>query len=364
MFNKSSKALLAMALSLGSLSADLIHPNGCKGPSLCTNEPIIDGCGWFAEMGIILEQMRISHTDVAYLRVSGGGTTYADPSTTNTPQFLNFGLDAGVKCALGYHTNFDDWTAKSNFEWLASTGRLNKTIEKTSIIPTYVPYQFYTSSNINELTYTQVAAHLNVDYFLFDLQLSRGSYISRNFSYEPYFGLQCCWMFNYGTRQFFQNASSSSSAYSWKDISISNFYGLGPMVGTYGQYYVTEGWSIYSQGEFAILFGEHYMKDTYGFVTVDKPSDFRNDATQNAVSPMLRGIFGARFDKDILNDHHHFSFKAGFDSRCYFNQYPIIASQAAKALSPSASRFIQYPWIVDNGTFAMIGLILELGYDF
>lgn len=364
MINKNTKAFLAIALSLGSLSADLVHPNGCKGPNLCTSKPIIDGCGWFAEMGVIFEQMRISHTDVLWHGVGGGAGTYADPATNNRIYDLSFGLDAGITCSLGYHTDFDDWQGKANFQWLSSAGSFSLRVDNGNLYPTYFPYQFYSTSSINEISFVDAKCTLNVDYFLFELMLSRGSYISRNFSYEPFVALQGSWIYANGSRQFFQASTVENPMVSWHQIYLTNFFGCGPMVGTYGQYYIMEGWSIYSQGQISVLFGNHYIKSTFGFVTVEKPQYQRNRGSQVAVSPTIRTLFGLRYDRDLFNDSHHFAFKAGFDGRCYFNQYPIYASQPKKLQGTSVSKFVQGPYLVDNGTFGMIGLILELGYDF
>ena len=134
-----------------------------------------------------------------------------------------------------------------------------------------------------------------------------------------------------------------------------------------GNYYVCSGWSLFSSANFAVLFGETRIRDQMGIVTTE-PVPFTEGeyATLVVMSPTVRTIVGLQYDQDVMNEKQHFSFRAGFDARYYFNQHPIINRPAKAKLNNTTTdlRLSNAPETIDNGSFGMLGLILDVGYEF
>ena len=129
----------AMVIAAGSLSAESVHPNGCKGPDLCTSNPVIDSCGWSFNVGLIAEQMRITNTDVAFYTGTSGEGTAASPSTQRFIKSTQFDLDVGLRIGVGYEFNHDDWRAAAEFEWLHSKGTFNDKVDSGNFRVTHIP---------------------------------------------------------------------------------------------------------------------------------------------------------------------------------------------------------------------------------
>jgi len=369
--NKAIGAVMGAALlSLGSLSADVVHPNGCKGPTLCTSNPVVDSCGWSFEVGLILEQMRVTNTDVAFYNVGGGDGTAASPTTTQNMINLGFDLEPGLRVSVGHDFDHDDWKVKADFEWLYSNAKYNDTVDTGNF---YIVHQIseYSSTTdlINEPQYRTLNANLEVDYFLLDVYLSRGSYFSGHFSYSPFAGIKASWINFKGAKKFSNDSDTSrlaaNTAYLMRDNV--DFWGVGPMVGMDGNYHICAGWSVFSSANLAILFGQSHLKNYYGFVTTEAyPGGTLTRSKLDVLSPTMRGIIGVQYDQDVFDDTQHFSFRAGFDSRYYFNQYPIIEYVARRKSESSASdlRLQGNPNTIENGSWGMLGLLLDVAYDF
>ena len=240
---KKNILLIALSVCLGSLSADMVHPNGCKGPVLCTSNPIIDSCGFTVEVGLILEQMRLSNTDVAFYRNdnSGNGSS-GNPTNFREIVNLNFNLEPGVRASVGYEFDHDYWTARADFEWLYSKASFKNTVDAGNYQPTHMPY-LMDLTVAQEPLYQSINASLELDYFLLDVYLSRGSYLSGMFSYEPFAGIKAAWIDYTGARRF-SNATSAtnlSTSSSWLNKHSVDFWGVGPLIGMNGNYIVCEG---------------------------------------------------------------------------------------------------------------------------
>lgn len=355
-----------MMLALSSLSADTIKPNGCKGPTLCNSFPIYDGCGWHFDIGLIYEQMRISNTDIAHtLFYEGSGLDYDNPRYDVGMINQTFNIDPGLRVGLGKYFKHDDWMFNVKFEWLNSLSKTNLDLDGTSIniVPAamfnFSPFNGGLSTSGEFATFKQLQARLTVDYFLLDAYISRGSYFSNNFTFEPLAGLKASWI-NYTNSVKFLNGQVNTVN---PEMRLTNtyidFWGVGPMVGMNGNYHICAGWSFFSTANFSVLLGESRLLHRYGLVINTDPTDLRVKSIITALCPTMRNIIGLQYDKDIYCDKQHYSLRFGFDSRYYFNQYPILDSTRQFNSEGAISYNVQ-----DNGSFGMIGFLLDFGWDF
>jgi len=363
------RAAFLLLVLLGTSWADVVHPNGCKGPVLCTSTPIIDGCGWTIEAGLILEQMRVSNTDVAEYSRSGAGTG-SSPNEIETMINLGFNLEPGLRVSLGYEFDHDDWRLKAAFEWLYSNASYKNTVDTGSFFMTHQISKFNSSTDLqNEPLYRTLKANLEVNYFLLDVYMFRGSYLSSHFAYTPFVGIKTSWVDYRGSKRFSNDSDTDRlpSNTSFLNRNNINFWGVGPMIGMDGNYFVFAGWSIFSSGNISVLFGESHLKNQYGFVTAeDYPTGVQTLSRLVVLCPTMRALLGLQYDTDLFCDTQHFTFRIGFDSRYYFNQYPVVDYPARIKSEASATdlRLTGRPQTIENGSWGMLGLILDVAYDF
>ena len=339
----------AMLVALGSLSAEDVKPNGCKGVTLCTNMPINENCGFYFNVGLIYEQMRVSNTMSAYEQVPGptsGGTAW-DPTNDYNMYNLTFGMEPGFRFGVGYEHGHDDWQANASFEWLRSTGTLSKEV----ITPTVLCVTY----DDNTENYSAVNSTLLIDYFLLDVYLSRGSFISNKYSLEPVAGFKATWLYYNGNTSLTSTSTTVlASGYSQLYVSDVDFWGVGPMVGLNSNYHMCAGWSIFALSDFSILLGESTSTYYNGEVTVEvEPGLNKVATTLQVLCPTMRGVVGLQYERYVMCESQHLALRAGFDARYYFNQYPVTFM--SEASNPS---------IIENGSFGMVGLLLDLGWSF
>jgi hypothetical protein len=133
------------------------------------------------------------------------------------------------------------------------------------------------------------------------------------------------------------------------------------------------GWSIYSTMNAAVLFGQTTLFNANGIVNTTVPPTFNHASdSDNVVCPATRAILGLQYDKDTYCDRQHVRIRVGFDARYIFNQYPT-ANFSQEFLHNNDTHGIgtfiyayteARPNFDDNNGFGMVGLILDVAYDF
>jgi hypothetical protein len=363
-----------MSLTLSTLSADTIKPNGCKGADLCNSFPIYDGCGWNLQVGILVEQMRVSNSTIAVRNTVGNGTVNS-PTDINSLLNINFDVSVGLRLGVGKYFVHDDWMINTKFEWMSSKGTQNQdlTASNGSIVPTGVAEWWGLALAPSDYAFQNLEASLKVDYFLLDVYLSRGSYFSGTFNYEPFAGIEAAWL-GYNMSQSYYGVPSTASSAARAELTstesairkvATDFWGVGPVVGVNSNYHLVSGWSFFSATNFAVLLGEVSISDRQGVVTTENlPSNSIVSGTLQVLSPAIRNIIGLQYDKDIFCDKQHCTLRFGFDSRYYFNQYPVVNLFANADRVSTGSQINSVPTLVDNNSWGMVGFILDFGWDF
>ncbi len=348
----------AMLVALSFLSAEDVKPNGCKGPSLCTDLPLEESCGFYFNVGLIYEQMRISNTTVAFEHTKSSVGTVSSPIRLNNMLNLNFGMEPGFKFGVGYEHGHDDWQANASFEWLRSSASLAKEVTA----PTYLSSAYTTE----QLPYDELNATLDVDYFLLDVYLSRGSFISKKYSFEPFAGFKASWIY-YDTNTAFTHAPALGTLPGESTLFVSDvdFWGVGPMIGLNGNYHMCAGWSVFALSDFSILLGESALNYYDGIVSTESlPGQEQVVTTLIVASPTMRAVVGLQYEKYVMCDNQHLTLRAGFDARVYFNQYPVVNITDSAIYNGTVNIAYFHPTIINNNSFSMIGLLLDLGWSF
>ncbi len=339
-----------MLIALSFLSADDIKPNGCKGETLCTELPLNENCGFYFNVGLIYQQMRVSNTMSAYDKVVGPtlGGSASDPTNTYNMYNLAFDMEPGLRFGVGYEHGHDDWQVNASFEWLRSEGLLSKNV----ISPTEL-FATYNDQDDQDDGFLNVNSTLDIDYFLLDVYLSRGSFISKKYSIEPVAGFKASWLY-YEPKTGFTIGGEINDDQTQLYVSKVDFWGVGPMVGINSNYHMCVGWSIFVLSDFSILLGESALNYYDGVVTVEvEPGLNKVTTTLGVLCPAMRGVVGLQYERYVMSESQHLALRAGFDARYYFNQYPVTFMSASSN-----------PSIIENGSFGMVGLLLDLGWSF
>ncbi len=337
-----------LLVALSPLSAEDIKPNGCKGVTLCTDMPLNENYGFYFNVGLIYEQMRVSNSMIAYEHILGPSYpegTASDPTNTYNMYNLAFGMEPGFKFGVGYEHGHDAWQVNASFEWLTSQGLVNNDVLTPAVINVTL--------DDNTGNYQNVKSRLDIDYFLLDVYLSRGSFISKKYAFEPVAGFKASWIY-YHTDTDFTKSATLNSNQTKLYVSDVDFWGVGPMIGLNGNYHMCAGWSIFALSDASILLGESALNYWDGKITVETvPGLYKVATTLQVLCPTMRGVAGLQYERYVMCDSQHLALRAGFDARYYFNQYPV--------------NFMSYnsqPLIIENGSFGMVGLLLDLGWSF
>ena len=344
-----------------------IKPNGCKGPILCDARPIIDGCGWSLDVGVLIEAMRVGDTGYYYTHGGEGGSTWEEPGRLNKVKYLTFNLDPGLKVGLGYTSPHDDWKFQAGFEWLSSTGK--STIDEVGqAIRLSNTFQLHYDEDFVNIDFQEAAASLSIDYFLLDLAVSKGAYFSDRFSFEPLAGIKLNWI-NYNTTVRLSEAGNTLSELpqgtSWLKRSINDFWGVGPMLGFNANYHLFVGWSLFSKIDLAVLVGESYLKDGFGFVTNQKyPGQTVGLSNIPLLSGATRTMIGLQYERDLFEETQHLVFRVGFDGRYYYNQYPSVTYPAQDLVDEDETYFTPGYNISEGNYFGMVGLLIDLCWSY
>ncbi|MCH9617773.1 MAG: hypothetical protein SP1CHLAM9_10930 [Chlamydiia bacterium] len=364
--------LVAAATFLGGEPCDI----ACMENKQLCSSAVVGTCSqrWSFNVGLIAEQISMTGTEVADLITSqvtgyeGGGSGLV---ITDTIQSIQFDMDLGLRIGLGYLLDHDDWMAKASFEWLSSKGSLfQDTTGGGTIFPYAIPSPFYDG---NTIALSDVAAGLRVNYYLLDVELSKGVFFSKHFSYEPFAGIKASWI-NYIGDQSFRTVDMEDMAVGtvFKRNTKVHFWGVGPMIGLHSNYFVVEGWSLFSSANVSVLFGE---ASTFNFVRLVPTGDsgylpelsYENSV---AICPTIRAIVGLQYDCLGYSEAQNMVFRIGFDGRYYFNQYPYLGytenpiSVSGSALPNYISSTKSYIPTTLHNALGMIGLVADLVWHF
>jgi len=388
---QSKATLILAAFGMLTLSAEGVKPDGCKGSNLCSSYPVVDSCNLQFDAGLLYQQMRVSGAEIANAVTERNTDTIPVVSEnyvnfTNTNIRFGFDVGAGLKLGAGYYLKNDGLLFLANFEWLRSTASFDGEFSPTII---YLPsgYQsVYATTDAHDIVrFQEVAASLDVDYFLLDVVLAKGSYFSGSFTFEPFSGIQSSWISYYTNKSFSNDANNIndepnnsggwlSHSQMWVYLTNVNFWGVGPEIGFNASYSMMGGWSIYSTMNAAVIFGQTALFNANGIVNTDSEPTFNHASdSDSVVCPTTRAILGLQYDKNSYCNKRHVKVRLGFDARYIFNQYPTVNYSQEYLYNigvlmtspPSIDTYTQArPNFEENMGFGMVGLIFDVALDF
>ncbi|MBS0585419.1 MAG: hypothetical protein JSR76_03840 [Verrucomicrobia bacterium] len=339
-----------------------VLPKGC--PVLCASYVDVNCNNLMFDVGVLLEQFKVTGTQVAY--TSTGSGTYNTLARNGIPLKPHFKLDWGVTLAAGYYFSHDDWFVKGRFDWLRSTASKSSTAGwNQAIVPVNIWETGMGFNGGNETTFERVSTHLAVNYFNLDIDLNRATFISNCVSLEPHIGLKSSWInYKHSVRFDTENNNGGSPSDIKRKIS-SDFWGMGPALGFNSVWSFLEDAGLFFDNNVALLFGKSTVKDNVWNVSDPEALSTSASSSPTVVTPAMRMMAGVQWDRSCFNNSQHITFRLGVDAACYWNQYQHI-DVLSQALGTGPTTAVFDPKFLERDTdvLGIIGLVLEMKWDF
>lgn len=370
-----------MMVALGSLSASNVKPNGCEGPVLCPIQPIADRCedccySWQVDIGLLYQQPGFAYMNsgIAYQPVfqnptSGGlATAFIDQTVTLLDEQYDYSV--GLTVGIGRTLKHDNWFVGVNFDWLNATGSSvhnddNLLYRPSSDFPLNILEQ--TDFLVADGSFGKVVYSANTNIYELNVRLSRGSYNTNCYSLEPYAGVKALWFNNSQTKKYQEPSADINSRVSLK--STQDNWGAGIMFGMNGEYSIVEGFSIFSDSNVGVLYGQVKYNmlavvtaESAGSNIFTEDRDLTNNGKMDTVTYVpVRSILGVKFSKYFLDKTHHVALKVGYDARAVLStSKDVLVSQNWFPTGDFATTQVKN---IDN-SFSMSGLYIDLCWGF
>lgn len=296
-----------------------IKPNCCVGPTLCTSNPLkekdCDYGYWIAEVGFLWEQVRLTGSQFGYSQL----IEIVPPAVVVTETLLrpSFDLDWGVTAGLGWYLLEDQWMIKACFDWLESTAKKNR--DDGAFVPANIV------DNISGGAFPLGRANafqtrLRIDYYMLDVMLFRGSYVSGCVALDPHAGVKTAWFYYRGNYNFEQTAEELLLQ---RDLHT-NSWGVGPEVGLDLDWNLVSGCFLYAESGLALLFGNTKPRNTDNFDRGTTDILIIGKESRDDCIPSARITLGLRFNMCFCEDSLVGYVKVAFDSVFYWNQFDQI----------------------------------------
>ncbi len=193
-----------------------------------------------------------------------------------------------------------------------------------------------------------------VKFMTFDLDIGDHLFFTHNLSFRPFCGLKGALIFQRVNAQFF-NALSSP-------LDIKNehndFRGIGLTTGADAYYRFNSNWSLFNSFSSSLLFGKFHLKsilttaDASRIGLVLNFSNLSDNATR--VLPQIQNIFGLSWEKNILQDSTHISFRIGYEVQYWWGQNQLNHYLAT----------VGYLYSKNNADLSIQGVTIDLKIDF
>ncbi len=321
----------------------------CQMGNMCSNYPMLNnGYDVHMDIGYLLEQFVLTGTDFSF---TNEGIYDSLPASVKMKR-PQFNVASGLTAELGYFFKHDNWFLNTRFDWVSRKGHGNWSADNSvaSVVPTGVWLQ----ADPADVSYFQeVDSSLKVSYYNLQMDLNRGSFVTKNLAVEPHVGLKAAFIYYTGHQEF----EGDQTIFNLEREQSTQFWGLGPDFGMNTQWNFCNNFSMYCDTTVALLCGGVRVSDEVEFNGVE--SDINGTyATANPIvmSPTVRAVLGLQYNTGIFDNSQNVRFRIGLDSAYYWNQFQHI--NAGDAEDYSTFNF------ADNGGFGMMGMIVELGWDF
>lgn len=322
--------------------------------------------------------------DALYWHADVGSTDWArkvDDATVQTPavpfagavHHLDFKWNWGFRVGIGVNMDHDSWDSNFYYTWFRTeNSNAASVVQGTGTIVNLVTQQVIDGQpSVSTIAGTN---EWKIHYNMFDWELGRWYYVSRNLALRPHVGIKGGWI-NQDVGYTFSgvnladpdNPAAIPATADFKN----HFWGVGPSSGVNMMWVLGNAgdrqqhrFSLFGDAAGALLYGHFDVKHTESTFDADGALTFGNNLgnlSRNLAVPVLQTQMGFSWDTSFNNDRNHFMFKIGYEFQYWFrqNQQAVYMSQAGDV---TAGQFAAYRRASDD--LALQGLTGEFRFDF
>jgi hypothetical protein len=262
--------------------------------------------------------------DALYWHIDMENTEWAEvsnPASTNVVtdvHSLNFKWNWGFRVGIGANMNHDMWDTNFYYTWLFADNS-NKAGREGAVVEDLIAG--------DDTTFKTGSVKWGVHFSMFDWELGRWHYVSKNLALRPHVGVKGGWIDQTVHAKFSDLTNPNNPAFR-VDRLKNDFWGVGPSVG------VNTMWVLGSAGRMmdhrfslagdfggALMYGHFDISDRR-VDRVGSQVEFNRvkGQSRNLAVTMLQGFLGLSWDVPFNKNKNHFMLKAGYELQYWLNE--------------------------------------------
>ena len=231
-------------------------------------------------------------------------------------------------CSSLFH---DDWSITGNYQWFDNSAPLKKS--------NLIGGLLYTSNfSDNTTTYNQCYSQFKNQFNRIDLSLERAIYTGHYVSFTANAGLLASWENQHLNFNLTENTPPNSVH---QNRLQQQWWGIGPYIGTYADYYYTSQWASFLHAGTSLLLAQHKIIQLSSSTQYNSNTQFPN------VEPMLDLSIGFFYENYLYSTKTRIDL--GWQVQTYFSHNGILDYNGPMGIM---------------GNFSLQGLIAGIKCDF
>jgi hypothetical protein len=276
---------------------------------------------------------------------------------------LNFKWNWGFRVGIGVNMDHDMWDSNFYYTWFRTENSNSAGVPATGIIIDQVT-SLANEVGKNTNQFTSGKNEWKIHYNMFDWELGRWYYVSKNLAVRPHVGVKGGWI-NQDVDYTFTNAAGRTPTTSTGDLD-NNFWGVGPSGGVNMMWVLGSAgarmdhrFSLFGDFAGALLYGHfdvEHKEATYDAAGVVTSGNHVRDLNRNLAVPVFQTQMGLSWDTGFNNNRNHFTFKVGYEFQYWFRQNQQVVPVGVGAAQPAYRRV--------SDDLALQGLTVDFRFDF
>ncbi len=306
--------------------------------------------------------------DALYWHADVGNADWGSKASINTAgdqltvvdHHLDFKWSWGFKVGLGVNMDHDMWDSNLSYTWFhtENSNAMGSEGEHTTVLPT-------------DDDMTSSKHHWDIHFSMFDWELGRWYYTSKNLALRPHVGVKGGWINQHRKTVGSGQADQQSTIISLNQVGNfkNDFWGVGPSAGVNTLWVLGNAGSAMDHrfslfGDFAgaLMYGHFHntfsstTKGTGGLSPLSETGTVKN-MDRNLAVTMLQGIMGLSWDTAFNRGRNHFMMRVGYEFQYWFRQNQYLSAKELNSKGMSGALRV-------SDDLALQGLTVDFRFDF
>ena len=241
-------------------------------------------------------------------------------------QGFDFDWDYGFRLGVGYKMVHDEWDTALYWTWF----RTDATHTLSSEPGQTLRPEFF-AAFLSFDTPRSMSANWDLFFNMFDAELGRRFWLSKNVSLRPFIGIKGGWIDQSIRVKYFDLVVDSifPTDLTAKERLKNDFWGVGPLGGVNSLWKIlgsgSRFFSLFGNFSVATMWGSWACSDVYKSPLPKTSSVNTKDSVLGAL--MMGGFLGIGWDTNFYKEKAHFALKLGYEMQIWFNQLRIATFQ-------------------------------------